>query len=87
MIGKAKTISTTVNYEKYLEAKRRGLKHSYLWSLGFEVALKNPVLERVAEIEKENEARKQDYWSLKKKYFELVEKLSQKRGAANDKKE
>jgi len=86
-IGRTKMISTTVNEEKYKIAKAKGLKHCYLWNLGFEVALKNPVLERVGEIERENEQRKQDFWNLKKKYFELVEKINTKRGVSIDKKE
>lgn len=73
--GRTKTISTTVPEELYKDAKNRHWKHNDLWMLGYQIKSKNPVLDRVKELEEREKRRAQDYLILRKRYIALEEEL------------
>ena len=68
-------ISTTVPTKLLQDAKKKHYKHSELWLLGYQIREKNPVLDRVREVEALEEKRKMEYYALKKQYNDLKEKL------------
>lgn len=68
-------ISTTVPTKLLQEAKKKHYKHSELWLLGYQIREKNPVLDRVREVEALEEKRKLEYYALKKEHLVLKQKL------------
>jgi len=73
--GATKKITTTIPTKLYQDAKKKHYKHSELWLLGYQIREKNPVLDRVREVEALQEKRKLDFYALKKDYLALKQKL------------
>jgi hypothetical protein len=68
--GGVQTISTTIPQKIYTIVKAKHWKHNEIYLLGFQAKTGNPqLLARVTELEKEIEARKQDYFRLRKMFL------------------
>lgn len=71
--SKTKVITTTIPQQLYEEARARHWKHNDLWLLGFQIKKNNPVLDRVREIERENEELSRKLERLAKRLYSIQE--------------
>lgn len=80
-INKTKTISTTIPEEMYKDVLNLGWKHNELYKLGYAVKKKNPLMDNVEALRKENENRKNEYWELRRRHDKLILEMEKIKGS------